>query len=66
MKRPFLIDALPLVLYKKVDMKLKLRLSFRDDGEGYIGTKEMWQNYLEFPAIFGNYIYVKSLQSLLR
>ena len=30
-------------LYKKVDMKLKLRLSFRDDGEGYIGTKEMWQ-----------------------
>ncbi len=29
-------------LYKKVDMKLKLRLSFRDDGDGYIGTKEMW------------------------
>ena len=23
-------------------MKLKLRLSFRDDGDGYIGTKEMW------------------------
>ena len=29
-------------LYAKVDMKLKLRLSFRDDGDGYIGTKEMW------------------------
>ncbi|MBR3365712.1 threonine--tRNA ligase [Candidatus Saccharibacteria bacterium] len=29
-------------LYEKVDMKLKLRLSFRDDGDGYIGTKEMW------------------------
>lgn len=30
-------------LYKKVDMKLKLRLSFRDDSDGYIGTKEMWK-----------------------
>ena len=30
-------------LYKKVDMKLRLRLSFRDDGDGYIGTKEMWK-----------------------
>ena len=29
-------------LYKRVGMKLKLRLSFRDDGEGYIGDKEMW------------------------
>ncbi|MBR1874973.1 threonine--tRNA ligase [Candidatus Saccharibacteria bacterium] len=29
-------------LYSRVDMKLKLRLSFRDDGDGYIGTKEMW------------------------
>lgn len=29
-------------LYKKVDMKLKLRLSFRDDSDGYIGTPEMW------------------------
>ena len=29
-------------LYKRVDMKLKLRLSFRDDGDGYIGTPEMW------------------------
>ncbi|MBQ3452855.1 threonine--tRNA ligase [Candidatus Saccharibacteria bacterium] len=30
-------------LYAKIDMKLKLRLSFRDDGDGYIGTSEMWQ-----------------------
>lgn len=30
-------------LYKRVEMKLKLRLSFRDDGEGYIGDKEMWE-----------------------
>ncbi len=30
-------------LYKKIDMKLKLRLSFRDDGDGYIGTPEMWE-----------------------
>lgn len=30
-------------LYKKVDMKLRLRLSFRDDGDGYIGTPEMWK-----------------------
>lgn len=29
-------------LYKKIGMKLKLRLSFRDDGDGYIGTPEMW------------------------
>ena len=30
-------------LYKKIDMKLKLRLSFRDDSGGYIGTPEMWE-----------------------
>ncbi len=30
-------------LYSKVNMKLRLRLSFRDDGDGYIGTPEMWQ-----------------------
>lgn len=30
-------------LYKKIDMKLHLRLSFRDDGDGYIGTPEMWK-----------------------
>ncbi len=30
-------------LYNKINMKLKLRLSFRDDGEGYIGDKVMWE-----------------------
>ena len=29
-------------LYAKIGMKLKLRLSFRDDKDGYIGTPEMW------------------------
>lgn len=29
-------------LYKRIDMQLKLRLSFRDDSNGYIGTSEMW------------------------
>lgn len=30
-------------LYNKIEMKLRLRLSFRDDGEGYIGDPEMWE-----------------------
>lgn len=30
-------------LYKKVDMKLRLRLSFRDDSDGYIGNRKMWE-----------------------
>lgn len=30
-------------LYRRVEMKLRLRLSFRDDGEGYIGDKDMWE-----------------------
>lgn len=30
-------------LYKRVGMKLTLRLSFRDDGDGYIGDKAMWE-----------------------
>ncbi len=30
-------------LYKKVNMKLSLRLSFRDDGDGYIGDEKMWE-----------------------
>lgn len=29
-------------LYEKIDMRLRLRLSFRDDKDGYIGTPEMW------------------------
>ena len=30
-------------LYERIDMKLHLRLSFRDDGDGYTGTPEMWE-----------------------
>lgn len=30
-------------LYKTLGMTLKLRLSFRDDKDGYIGTPEMWK-----------------------
>lgn len=30
-------------LYARVGMKLRLRLSFRDDGDGYIGDKAMWE-----------------------
>ena len=30
-------------LYKVIDMRLRLRLSFRDDSDGYIGTPEMWK-----------------------
>ena len=30
-------------LYQRVGMKLKLRLSFRDDGDGYIGDEKMWE-----------------------
>lgn len=30
-------------LYKRIDMDLRLRLSFRDDGDGYTGTTEMWE-----------------------
>jgi threonyl-tRNA synthetase len=30
-------------LYERIGMKLKLRLSFRDDGDGYTGTTEMWE-----------------------
>ena len=30
-------------LYSRIGMKLKLRLSFRDEKDGYIGTPEMWR-----------------------
>ena len=30
-------------LYGRIGMHLKLRLSFRDDGDGYTGTTEMWE-----------------------
>lgn len=31
-------------LYAQVDMALRLRLSFRDDGDGYIGDAAMWES----------------------
>lgn len=34
-------------LYRRVGMKLTLRLSFRDDGDGYIGDEKMWQKAQE-------------------
>ena len=31
-------------LYDIVGMKLRVRLSYRDDGEGYLGELELWQS----------------------
>ena len=31
-------------LYKLLDMKLSLRLSFRDDADNYLGSREMWSS----------------------
>ena len=31
-------------LYETIDMKLRVRLSYRDDGEGYLGDLELWQS----------------------
>lgn len=31
-------------LYGLLDMKLSLRLSFRDDADNYLGTREVWDN----------------------
>jgi threonyl-tRNA synthetase len=31
-------------LYSLLDMKLSLRLSFRDEADNYLGTKEMWDS----------------------
>ena len=29
-------------LYNSIDMKLRVRLSYRDDGEGYLGERSLW------------------------
>lgn len=34
-------------LYKTVDMKLRVRLSYRDDSDGYLGAAELWQSAQE-------------------
>jgi threonyl-tRNA synthetase len=31
-------------LYSVVGMKLRVRLSYRDDGDGYLGSDELWQS----------------------
>jgi threonyl-tRNA synthetase len=31
-------------LYKTVDMKLRVRLSYRDDSDGYLGEMELWES----------------------
>lgn len=31
-------------LYRTVGMKLRVRLSYRDDSDAYLGSKEMWQS----------------------
>lgn len=31
-------------LYKTIDMKLRVRLSYRDDGDGYLGEHALWES----------------------
>jgi len=31
-------------LYNSIDMKLRVRLSYRDDGEGYLGDTALWES----------------------
>jgi len=31
-------------LYETIGMKLRVRLSYRDDGEGYLGEKDLWES----------------------
>jgi threonyl-tRNA synthetase len=31
-------------LYKTIDMKLRVRLSYRDDSDGYLGEMELWES----------------------
>lgn len=31
-------------LYETIDMKLRVRLSYRDDGDGYLGDSELWES----------------------
>lgn len=33
--------------YSTMDMKLRVRLSYRDDGDGYFGTQELWSSAQE-------------------
>ncbi len=31
-------------LYQTIDMKLRVRLSYRDDGDGYLGESKLWES----------------------
>lgn len=31
-------------LYSSIDMKLRVRLSYRDDSEGYLGERDLWES----------------------
>lgn len=31
-------------LYASIDMQLRVRLSYRDDGDGYLGDEQLWQS----------------------
>lgn len=45
-----LISIVNKKLYKALDMQIKFRLSFRDKGDGYLGSQELWdmaQNTIE-------------------
>jgi threonyl-tRNA synthetase len=34
-------------LYSSIDMKLRIRLSYRDDGDSYLGDEKLWQSAQE-------------------
>lgn len=34
-------------LYSTIDMKLRVRLSYRDDGDGYLGDESLWKTAQE-------------------
>ncbi|MDN5819708.1 MAG: threonine--tRNA ligase, partial [bacterium] len=47
-------------LYSTIDMKLRVRLSYRDDGDGYLGEKDLWgsaQEQLKAAVIANNLDY---------
>ena len=50
-------------LYKALDMKLRVRLSYRDDGDGYLGDAELWasaQNQLKEAVIANSLDYFEA------
>lgn len=52
--------AAAIELYATVDMKLRVRLSYRDDGDTYLGTQELWasaQDQLKRAVVANNLNY---------